>query len=164
MGMCMLLRRCDADTMARLRAEPDTAGAFAAPQDYQAVPEGELVDLDKAWHAIHFLLSGSPDSTTVPEGALFAGEELGGDLGLGPARLLSEHDTRFFAAYLASKPDDFVEKTLDFAALEAADIYPDIWDRRDAEDIEYVATYFRSLKELVLEAAVNDNGIVVLMM
>lgn len=163
MGMCLQLRRCDVATIAELRANPDAAGDFAAP-DCDTVPEGELIDLDKAWHAIHFLLGGGTDGTHVPRGALFAGEPMGEDFGLGPARLLSVADTKTFADFLRLKPDDFIEQTLDFATLEAADIYPDIWDRQEAEDIAYVAGYFRTLKSFVLASADSGSGIVILLM
>src|SRR5262245_31329189 len=164
MGMTFQMRRCDAAKAQALRAAPDEVGGFIAPDDYGAIPPGELTDLDKAWHAIHFLLAGTPGEASFPQGALFAGEGLGDDFGLGPPRLLEAAQVKAFADFLSSKPDDFVEQTIDFAALEDADIYPDIWDREDAEDIEYVADNFRRLKGFVLEAAVRGDSIVMLLM
>jgi hypothetical protein len=92
---------------------------------------------------------------------LFAGEEIGEDLGYGPPRLLSDLEVRSFATYLSSKPDDFVEQAMDFVALEAAEIYPTIWDRQDPEDIVYVADYFRTLRKFFREAAVAGDVVVV---
>lgn len=162
--MCLQMRRCSADMIARLRAAPEAAGDFVVPEDYDALPAGELIDLDKAWHAIHFLLVGAPWDVTMPQGTLLAGEELGEDFGYGPPRLWSVADVKAFDAVLASKPDDFVEKSLDFAALETADIYPTIWDRKDPEDIGYVADYFRILKKFVRETAAVGNGAIVALM
>lgn len=164
MGMTMALRRCDGDTIARLRAQPDTAGAFVAPEDGQSVPEGELIDLQKEWHAIHFLLVGAPWDADVPVGALLAGEEMGEDLGYDPPRLLTPDKVRAFDAVLSAKPDDFVETTFDFAAVEAAEIYPPIWDRRDPRDIDYIASNFRILKTFVRETAAAGNGIVMVLL
>jgi hypothetical protein len=163
MGMCLQMRRCRIAMIADLRAA-DGFGDFVAPEDFDAVPDGELIDLDKAWHALHFLLAGDPAEAPLPGGALFAGEQVGEDFGLGPARLLSAPEVKAFADFLSMKPDDFVEQTLDFAALEAADIYPEIWDRREREDIDYVAGYFRDLKSFMQSAAKAGDAVVVVLM
>lgn len=165
MGMYMQLRRCSAARLAELRAQPDLVAEFIQPEDYESLPEGEVINLDKAWHAIHFLLSGNTDPALPPQGSLFAGEELGEDFGYGPARVLTPSDVRAFADYLSSKPDDFVEQTIDFKALREADVYPDIWDRDDLEEveeeIEYVAEYFRVLKTFMRKAADAGEAAVV---
>lgn len=160
MGMYMQLRRCSATRLAELRAQPDLVAEFIQPEDYEGLPEGEVINLDKAWHAIHFLLSGNTDLALQPQGSLFAGEELGEDFGYGPARVLTPSEVQAFANYVSSKPDDFVEQTIDFKALQEADVYPDIWDCDDpeeaAEEIEYVAEYFRTLKTFICKA--SDAG------
>ena len=46
-------------------------------------------DLDKAWHGIHFLLTGSAWETTPGAGeSVLGGDPVGPDRGYGPARLL----------------------------------------------------------------------------
>jgi len=164
MGMVLQMRRCDVAMVAAFRTSPATIGDFIAPDDYDSVPAGELIDLDKAWHAIHFLLTGNEGEAGLPQGGLFAGEEIGEDFGLGPPRLLPPQDVKAFAVFLSSKPDDFVEQNLNFASLEEADIYPSIWDRQDPEDIQYVAEYFRSLKSFEHKAATTGDAIVMLLM
>jgi len=163
MGMGLQMRRCNAATVDVLRAS-DGFGAYVAPEDYDELPPGELIDLDKAWHAIHFLLTGAPGEAELPAGALVSGEEVGEGFGLGPARLLSHADVGAFGEFLSTKPDDFVEQTLDFSAMEAARIYPAIWGRKDAEDTEYVAMYFRTLKTFVQAAAAAKDAIVLVIL
>jgi hypothetical protein len=158
------MRRCSVATLAELRASPDRIGTFVAPDDDEAALRRDLISLDKAWHAIHFLLCGNTGLATGPQGSLFAGEELGEDFGYGSPRLLSVAETEAFADFLSSKPDTFVERNFDFGALEAADIYPDIWDRKDPEDIEYVAEYFRTMKAFVRTAADAGEAIFLLIL
>lgn len=166
MGMYMQLRRCSAAKMAALRAAPDRIGDFVAPEDDAAAPEGEVISLDKAWHAIHFLLCDNAGMAPPPQGSLFAGEEMGEDFGYGSSRLLTPPEVQAFAGYLSSKPDDFVAQTIDREALQAANVYPDIWDHDDPEeveeDIDYVAQYFRALKTFVRAAADAGDAVFIL--
>lgn len=164
MGMTLQMRRCSAATVETLRASSGFL-EFVTPQDFDAIPDDELIDLDKAWHAIHFLLTGDAWDASLPQGALFAGDPVGGDPEVEPvARLLDPQTVKAFAGYLSAKPEDFVEQAFDFAALEAAEIYPEIWDRKDATDIEYVAHNFRALRSFVQAAAAADEAIVQIIM
>lgn len=51
--------------------------------------EGELADLDKAWHGLHYLLTQSPDAGAPPLNFLIAGgtEIARQEVGYGPARV-----------------------------------------------------------------------------
>ena len=122
-------------------------------------------DLDKAWHGIHFLLTGSAWEGDPPLNFLVAGgTEVGDiDVGYGPARVfrssevaeihkaldgLQEHDLRN-----RYKPDVMIEN----------DIYPSIWDRDPDEDgaLDYLLEYFFELKSFISAAASKRLGIVV---
>ena len=49
------------------------------------------VDLDKAWHGIHYLLTGSVESNkTLASKVIMGGEDIGPDRGYGPARCLAK--------------------------------------------------------------------------
>ncbi|MGC5585414.1 DUF1877 family protein [Ornithinimicrobium sp. W1665] len=53
-----------------------------------------------AWHGIHWLLTGSQDSTDdVTCEVIFGGEPVGDDLGHGPARLLDPQRGKRIPAY-----------------------------------------------------------------
>lgn len=157
--MVLQLRQATAKELAEL-SSAESYAQFIAPDDYDALPENALVDLDKSWHAIHFLLTGEAGPAALPAGALLAGKDVGEDNGYGPARLLDAADVSAFAAFLSLKPDDFVERTFDFEALQNADIYPTIWDRRDAEDVKYVSHYFQLLRAFISDAAASGNAII----
>ena len=64
----------------------------------------EYLDLDKSWHILHTLISGSPDTGDMPEAALLGGEEVGPCGGYGPVRVLSPEQVVEFAGVL--KPLD----------------------------------------------------------
>lgn len=161
MGMVLQLRRGDEAILGNLLSGGDSFENFINPDDFREAPKGTLIDLDKSWHAIHFLLTGEIWCATLPQGTLLAGEEVTEDSGYGPARLLNADQVANFANFLAGKPDDFVEKAFDFDALQEAKIYPTIWDRRDPEDVNYVSQYFRKLKQFFKDAATDRNFVVI---
>ncbi len=72
------------DPAADLAADPDL---FEVLLDDD--PSDEFLDLDKAWHGLHWLLTGTADDTDTPAGqAILGGTEIGEDKGYGPSRLL----------------------------------------------------------------------------
>lgn len=62
----------------------------------------EYLDLDKSWHILHTVISGSPEPSDAPEAALLGGEDVGADHGYGPARLLDPDSVAAFSEVLAS--------------------------------------------------------------
>ncbi len=67
----------------------------------------KCVDMDKAWHGLHRLLTGSAYATSdVASQAIFGGEPVGEDLGYGPPRLLSAVDVRSVAERLLHPGND----------------------------------------------------------
>ena len=96
------------------------------------------MDIDKAWHGIHWLLTGSGGPTTAAESdVIFGGEPFGEDLGFGPARLLSIEGADRVAKVLGSVDTESLRVRMDPAAMQRAKIYPRIWDEDDVLD-EYL--------------------------
>jgi Domain of unknown function (DUF1877) len=61
--------------------------------------------MDKEWGGIQFLLNGDPDSTKGPYGqVIFGGQEIGPNMGYGPARVLNAKQVAEIASPL--KNDD----------------------------------------------------------
>lgn len=82
--MIWVAYRRSADEAAELVASTDSIELLLESDDDET-----SVDLGKAWHGIHWLLTGSPDSTDdVTSEAILGGQPVGEDLGYGPARLL----------------------------------------------------------------------------
>lgn len=155
----MQLRRANTKIVNDLR-DPAQFEAFIVPGDWRAIPAEQWVNLDKSWHAIHFLMTGDGATTTAPAGALLGGKEVSGDLGCGPARLLKPAAVAAFAELLTSKPQDFVEREIDIDALQNSGVYPNIWDRRDPADVQYVSWHFSRLRNFFETAAENGDHVV----
>ncbi len=127
--------------------------------------EGIKTDLDKAWHGIHFLLTGSDWEGEPPWCYLVRGGRPVGniDVGYGPARALSAAEVRNWAAALATLPPAGVRERFNAEALTANDIYPSIWDADPEEDdvLGYLEAYYVALQAYVATATEKGMGLLV---
>lgn len=165
MGMVMVLRAASDDHLFVLFADPEIVNDFLFSGD--ADDQGSI-DLDKAWHGLHFLLSGDPNldidpADAKPEAFLIAGGTPIGDIdvGYGPARGLTSREVKDVDAALQRFTTDTLREAFDPEKFAAADIYPNIWDRKDPEDLEYLIENFESLKKAVGGAARDGLGLIV---
>ena len=87
-----------------------------------------MLDLDKSWHLLHFLLTGDPLGGSPPlKDAIIGGTEIGPDLGSGPARVLTPEQVRAVADALAGVREADLRSRYIPDALEAAKMYPGMW-------------------------------------
>jgi hypothetical protein len=128
-------------------------------------PDGEQADLDKAWHALHYLLTGSAWDGAPPEGFLLTGgTELAAiEVGYGSPRLLTAAETRAVDAALTQVTEADLLRRWDPPAMMQLEIYPEIWDRDGTDDDPrgYVLEYFGALKKFVARAAASGRGLVI---
>lgn len=118
------------------------------------------VDLDKAWHGVHWLLTGAADVTDdVTSDAVFGGEPMSEDLGYGPPRLLPAGRVRVVADALERLDVDGLRERMDGQAMTDAEIYPSIWDEPDVFD-QYLAPAFERLRSFYLAAAANREAVI----
>jgi hypothetical protein len=133
---------------------------------FDPAEDGAELYLDKAWHGIHFLLTGdswmADGGAANPLGFLVSdGIEIGEvDVGYGPARFLSSDHVASVGAALAHVNKKDIETRFVAADLEAAEIYPMIWDD-SAEALRYLLSYFEELKSFVLKAKQGGKALVV---
>ena len=59
MSMIMMFRRLSDADLARLREEPELVAEYIGEADLDGFGPFADLDIDKAWHAIHFLLTGT---------------------------------------------------------------------------------------------------------
>jgi len=143
------------------RSEP------APPSDNPLWPPagpGEQVDLDKAWHGLHFLLTGTDDGGTEPANYLTEGGEYLGDDDDVQARLLRPDQVRALAAYLATLDGDELTRRFDPERMTKLGIYPDvIWKRPEETDAPrgFLLDAFSDLREFVGGVARDGDAIVV---
>jgi hypothetical protein len=117
------------------------------------------VDIDKSWHGLHYLLTGSADPVEGPLGnAILGGTEVGDDAGYGPARVLSPAEVAATAAALAALDEGALSRRYDQDAMGAAGVYPSIWD---AEAVEYLLDHYATLRELFATAAEAGHGMLI---
>lgn len=142
------------------------AGSSAVPDLDLADGEGLDTDLDKAWHGLHFLLTGTSDGGTFPAGfLLLGGEEIDEDVGYGPAQAFSAAQTRQIAAHLAALDDSELAARFDPAKMMALNIYPEIWDRPAVEEdtLGYLMENLNLLRRVVTQASAAGRGLIVTM-
>jgi hypothetical protein len=122
--------------------------------------DSRVLDIDKAWHGIHYLLAGSGEPTRdVRSLAIFGGKEVGDDLGYGPARLLSPADVKEVARVLKEESLEKLSARYDPKKMEKLQIYPEIWVREGKEAFEYLAEYYRKLAAFYENAAASGSAL-----
>ncbi|TQN27801.1 uncharacterized protein DUF1877 [Haloactinospora alba] len=151
MGMIWKGRALSAAEAARVRQNPESlrepvGGAGAPPA---------VVDLDKAWHGIHWLLTGSAWDGEGPLAlAVLGGEQVDEGDGDTPRLLLDAANVAAVATALDAVGVDELRKRYDPHAMSEAEIYPNIWDD-EAFDTD-LAPGFELLKQLYTHAAARD--------
>nr|WP_030503290.1 YfbM family protein [Micromonospora purpureochromogenes] len=152
MGMIFNARRLSAEELAAVLADPEKVGAL-----FQGGPD-EL-DLDKAWHGLHYLLTGDTYEIRGDAGpAVLGGDPIGPDLGMGPARLLMPDAVRSVAAGLDAVDEATLRARFDPAAMSEAEIYPHIWDDGGAEFDGYLLPNFTALRAFYRAAAARNDA------
>ncbi|MES2524407.1 MAG: YfbM family protein [Gemmatimonadota bacterium] len=164
MGMVAMFRRLADAELSQLREDAELATEYLS----DATPDGfgpyTDLDVDKAWHAIHFLLTGTAWGGEHPFNfVVTGGTEIGEDLGYGPAHGFTSAEVREIAAALELLPVEQFMARFNPIALEADEIYPEIWDRpAEADDTRgYVAEHYDALRTFVMEGAAAGDAMIV---
>ena len=125
--------------------------------------EGISTELDKAWHGIHYLLTGTANEGEPPWSFLVSGGRNVGDIevGYGPARAFTSAETKLIAEAIVPLTDDELRERFRPADMTAKKIYPHIWSRGSAETIGYLLEYFALLRGFLSQAAGARVGMVV---
>jgi hypothetical protein len=158
MGMIGNLRPASDSEIERLLANPSEITRFL----YGAEAEGrERVVLNKAWHAIHFALTGSRLGGEEPLNFLVSeGTPIGEvDVGFGPARVLTSEQVRQLAAALARIEPDEVARRIDLRRFDQELIYPGNW-QRNGIGVDYVLTNYRDMRNLIGRLADRGEGLI----
>ncbi|HEY3017894.1 MAG TPA: YfbM family protein [Gaiellaceae bacterium] len=155
----------------RLVSDPELEDLFAGPEQIEDVlyesdepsPDEEVID--KAWHGLHYLLTGSAWDGDPPLNFLVSGgREIGDvDVGYGPARGFTSAEVAEISEALKQVTSDQLRSRFDAKLMMEAQIYPEIWDRDPAEDdaLGYLLEYFELLKTFVLRAHDESSGLIV---
>src|ERR1700716_3652600 len=145
------LRPASDSEIERLLADPTEITRFL----YGAGADGhERVVLNKAWHPIHFALTGSRLGGAEPLNFLVSeGTPVGEvDVGFGPARVLTSQQVSQLARALATIEPDEVARRIDLRTFDQEVIYPGNW-QRNGIGVEYVITNYREMRDLIRRLA-----------
>lgn len=111
------------------------------------------IDIDKAWHGIHFLLTGSVWEGDPPLAwTILGGTEIGPDFGYGPVRYLLPEQVNEVAKALSEVPRATLGARFDPAKMKAEKIYSGTWDDGEA-DREYLLCYYDEVVQYYQQAA-----------
>jgi hypothetical protein len=154
MGMTASLYAISEQQVDTLRSDPSQAFALLSAG-------GAAVHLDKAWHAIHYLLTGTAWEGDEPLNFLLhGGEPLGDEESdeLVP-RVFDVAEVRRIDAALAPIDAGRLRQRYDPQAMQRQDIYPDIWDEDEA--LPFCLEHFGALQGFVAEMARQGRGMVI---
>lgn len=100
------------------------AAAKAAPDVTVPIP-GQFLDLHKSWHGIHWLVCQDPGQGPLPlKHTLFGEQEIGEDLGYGPARLNEPSEVLAIEKALMALSDAELIRRYDPQKMDELEIYP----------------------------------------
>jgi hypothetical protein len=137
------------------------SGAVEAFLESESEPNDSL-DVDNAWHGIHFLLTGQADEDAVlPLGFMFAGTPIPEtDVGYGPATALFSREVREVAAALGDLQSDVLRARYDPSRMNELGVYPSIWHHDPDDDpLAYLLDYYEPLRRLALRGAAQATGL-----
>jgi hypothetical protein len=168
MSMIGNFRRTSDARIDALLADPDSISDYLDGDPDEVADAGEAyadLDVDKAWHGIHFLLTGTAWEGAAPLSFIVRGGRPIGDVdvGYGPARAFSSADVRAIASAMHPIEPADLERRFDPPAMSRLDIYPGIWDRPREEDdtLGYLLENYAALKEFIEGAAKEGEGLLV---
>ena len=147
-----------------LRLSPITISEVdpEAPDGSLAPDPEKTLDIDKAWHGLHFLFTGTAEEGSEPACYMVKGGDELDDEGF--ARALRPQQVKRFADYLTRLSDADLDQRYDPERMTALKIYPfDDWNQRsiDEEPRQWLHEGFRDLRDFVQRAADAGEGLVI---
>ena len=141
---------------------PDPPEPVSLPADWPELKEEDELYLDKTWHGIHFLLTGSDWEGDEPLCYVVkGGQEVGEiDVGYGPARALRSEQVKHFAEALDAVSDDELRQRFDPSKMAEQSIYPTMWDEGEGA-LDYLMEYVPALRSFASNTVEQGKGLVV---
>jgi hypothetical protein len=149
------LRSLPASALEKLTADPDALAGM----------NGSALSLEKAWHALHFLLTGSAGEGDEPFNFLLQGGETLGDAdeeeGDVAPRFFPPAAVQLIDEALTPLSEDELWGRFDPEQMEAEGVYPSIWDEDEEELKDEYLTYFRALKTFIHNASTGGKAVLI---
>ena len=133
-----------------------------APESSYEIDPEKMIDIEKAWHGLHFLFTGTSDDGTPPACYLQEGGEDIDDEGL--VRALRPQQVKHFAEFLDEMTPEVLATRFDARRMMKLKIYGEIWDREPARGenaLQWLLQAFHEVKRFVKRAADAGDGLVI---
>ncbi len=121
------------------------------------------IDIDQAWHGLHFLFTGTANEGDEPACYIVRGGENLDDEG--HARALRPDQVRRFAAYLDTLTPAELARRYDPARMTKLGIYPDvIWNRPFAPDespLGWLTGCYAEVRQFVKKVAASSDWLII---
>jgi hypothetical protein len=146
------------------KPQPEETPEPAAATLVLGEDEMDTLDLDKAWHILHFMLGndvwdGNPPLNFI----LLGGEDVGKiDVGYGPARAMRSGDVQIAKEALDKVSDDEIRSRFDPSAEGMSEVYPNGWHEPDptGQGLQYILDNMASLREFLATTARRRHGLI----
>ncbi|MEP9401995.1 DUF1877 family protein [Sphingomonas silueang] len=156
MGMVIYLRRAGDADLDRLIADPSVFEDFLFEEGVENL---DFLDLGEAWHALHYLLTGSAEDVGHPLGIIIAAlPELGADEhGEGGIGLIAPDRMLAFADALDAQDDAALARRFAPKAMAKADVYQ-ADALRGADALDYVMQGVPALRQFAAQCRRTGDG------
>ena len=153
----------------KLLHNPDEVLQYYEDAIEEELPEeaqGEDLDLDKAWHGLHYILTETAAQDEEPWCYLLVGGEQVGDekdhdVGYGPARILMQQQVAAFQQAVASVSPAEVSARFNPVEMTRLDIYPNVWDRQDELLEEWMQESLVELQGFLRRAVEQQQAVII---
>jgi len=128
---------------------------FAMAKRPAGNPGAESLSLEKSWHSLHYLLTGNLwEVNSILGKTILGGNEIGPDIGYGPARFLEPAEVKEIATALKKVSKDDLAKRFDLKAMVAAKVYA----RHNEGELELTQEYFKRVVAYYVGAAKRGDA------
>ncbi|MET0404032.1 MAG: YfbM family protein [Cystobacter sp.] len=166
------IRRVAPDQLKALLAAPEQVQDFIyGASDVDADEESEELSsedgplpLEKNWHALHFLLTGTSWGGTPPLNFIAVGGQKVGDedVGYGPARAFTPQQVKDISRALEALDPEALRPRFNPGQMDDLEIYPKGWsESADDDSLESLLGDFDALKLFLREGAEQGLGLLV---
>jgi hypothetical protein len=157
MGMYCEVSVASREDIDRLSSSPAVMDSFLQ----SGIATAERVSLEKAWHGLHYLLSGEVWEGTGPLAFLLVGGAPVDDDDDAGVRWFSPREAGEIHHALSAVSNDQLWSRFDPDQMQQLEIYPGIWDEAEDDLKDEYLSYFEALKQVVGAAVDGGQGLLI---
>jgi hypothetical protein len=152
MGMLLSYMSIEQSEFDQLLGDPILAEDFLEENDDRSS------DIDKAWHGIHYLLTGDAIYGEFPLGFILNGGKVISGEDLPTIRVFQPREVKLIAHALLQINWLSIRERFNPRAMREAEVYPDIWESED-EALDYLKENYEQLCNDIEAIAIKGKGL-----